>query len=202
MRCDEFEIRLNELLDRRERPELDAPLCAHARECDACGETLFAHELLFEGLVGQSRPQPPADLSERVLASWRMDSRAVAPDRKGLPSFKRWTSAIGAVSVAAAAVVFAIGVSVYWNGSLPPQTELRNDTVAKVERAPTTPPVPTMYTLVFEDPEYLERMKESLSSDVPVWVGGVTSGLRPVADSMEAAIDALRSSVPNFLIAG
>ena len=63
MRCAEFESRLNDLLDRRMRPDADALLGAHARKCESCGELLFAQELLFEGLSAQPRPEPSAKVA-------------------------------------------------------------------------------------------------------------------------------------------
>jgi hypothetical protein len=51
MRCVEFETRLNELLDGRASPAVDAALSAHARRCPSCAEMLAGYEALLDGVA-------------------------------------------------------------------------------------------------------------------------------------------------------
>jgi len=67
MQCEEFDDRLNRLLDHRLAPGEDELLAAHARDCEACAELLLAQERLFSGLKQRSL-RPSVDLAERVVA--------------------------------------------------------------------------------------------------------------------------------------
>lgn len=49
MRCDQFENRLNDVLDRRDDPRRDAPLIAHAATCRECRNLAAAYEVLTDG---------------------------------------------------------------------------------------------------------------------------------------------------------
>ena len=50
MQCNDFEQRMQRLLDLRRRPELDAELTAHACVCGQCSEMLETQALLLDGL--------------------------------------------------------------------------------------------------------------------------------------------------------
>ncbi|MCC9599623.1 zf-HC2 domain-containing protein [Stieleria sp. JC731] len=55
MRCEEFDERLNDLLDRREPPESDTELRDHAKRCNRCAETFQ----LWTAIAGVSECSPP-----------------------------------------------------------------------------------------------------------------------------------------------
>src|SRR5436190_1832044 len=49
MRCSQLETRLNDLLDRREDPRLDAEMAAHTARCRRCRRVVAAYAALAEG---------------------------------------------------------------------------------------------------------------------------------------------------------
>jgi hypothetical protein len=114
MRCDEFEIRLNEVLDQRRQPEADVGLADHSRQCGKCRALATSYQAVLEGLE-RSRPIPSfgstqysgperyagtakstGDLTHRVLA-------ALAPAQT-----LRFSRRRRLVALAAAAVVLFV----------------------------------------------------------------------------------------------
>jgi len=73
MQCEEFEQRLNELLDDRRRGPLDAELRGHVDSCAACRTTALAYNLLLDGFASRPMPLPRADLAARVLADYQRE---------------------------------------------------------------------------------------------------------------------------------
>ena len=203
MRCAEFETRLNDLLDHRVRPDADESLCAHARKCRPCGDMLYAQELLFEGLLGQSRPDAPSDLAGRVLAELATAADGVAPVAPSRsPAWARNNVFWGA----AAAVLIAVGLGWYLNGLGRNANPVQPDGMPPVALQPANPAMPNNVQIAtgtgIEIPqEYLDRMRETIDG-MPARVDDVTTGLRPLTVPMEAAINALRNSIPNLHNAG
>ncbi len=72
MQCDEFEARLNTVLDERERPEWDADLCLHRETCRACRQLAAAYEILLDGFYELSTPEVPSDMALRVVSELRI----------------------------------------------------------------------------------------------------------------------------------
>lgn len=68
MRPEAFNARVNELLDRRERPEDDEQLRAFAAESSLYRDALAAQQRLFEGIEADEIPELPADFAQRVVA--------------------------------------------------------------------------------------------------------------------------------------
>jgi hypothetical protein len=68
MQCEEFEDRLNRLLDHRLSPDDDASLAMHARDCDECAGWFHAQQRLFAGLRMGPTPPLPAELATRVVS--------------------------------------------------------------------------------------------------------------------------------------
>src|SRR5690242_17657052 len=66
MRCDEFEARLQGLLDRRGQFESDETLFAHADTCASCAARLAAYEAVLETLPLLGVPESSDDLTDRV----------------------------------------------------------------------------------------------------------------------------------------
>jgi hypothetical protein len=104
MHCQEFEQRLNAMLDQRSSPSADARLAGHAARCEACRRLLAGHEAL---LVGVSRLAPPAirrDFAHRVVAA-----AALPPVPAALPQRprRRWLAAGTALASAAAMLIAA-----------------------------------------------------------------------------------------------
>jgi len=71
MLCENFDTRLHEVLDQRERAEVDAQLQDHALTCDDCAEKLATQAVLLDGLRAAFAPVPSPDFTNRVLAAVR-----------------------------------------------------------------------------------------------------------------------------------
>ena len=103
-----FEARLNELLDARRDPLGDGEIVRAAEQSSQCRKLLAAYRLMLEGTNQLSRPQAPADLSERVLAGVAV---SVATPISGQPSvWRRWSrgSVIAVAMAISAAVLFMV----------------------------------------------------------------------------------------------
>ena len=77
MQCNDFEVRMQRLLDRRRRPELDSELTTHALGCCQCGDMLETQSLLFDGLEHAALPRSPRQLGVEVVRQYG----ATQPDR-------------------------------------------------------------------------------------------------------------------------
>jgi hypothetical protein len=195
MHCVRFEMRLNRLFDDRASPDSDLELVEHARECPDCAELLAGHELLLRAIVTCDGPSPGSDLAVRVAAEfengWRQSRR------------RSWSWTVPAV---AAGLLLAFGV---WHllkdpsGSNPsgsdpsgsgnlPKVPLANMPPAVTRGAAHETSSPYYRTLVAGTRELSER----LGGQRPEWVDQMADGLKPVADSMSAALHALRRTFP------
>jgi hypothetical protein len=68
MRCDEFDVRLNQMLDRRRSPENDPQLRHHALVCLSCQERLATTRRLLDGLDMLDVPPLADDFALRVVS--------------------------------------------------------------------------------------------------------------------------------------
>jgi hypothetical protein len=102
MLCEKFDTRLHEVLDQRERPELDARLRDHALTCDDCADKLAAQASLFDGFRAAPAPVPGRDFTDRVLASLQTRQKNAA-----------WGKIVWSL-VALAAVLLVAVVPVWW----------------------------------------------------------------------------------------
>ncbi len=76
MRCRSAEARMQELLDQRLDPALDAELLEHAAVCSECCKLLELQGELLVGLAGLRVPKLPNDFSRRVVGSVVRPQRA------------------------------------------------------------------------------------------------------------------------------
>jgi hypothetical protein len=67
MLCPEFEDRLNELLDLRQVPSVDADVAHHAAHCADCRRLLAGYEMVRDAAPQLVAPAAPANLAERVV---------------------------------------------------------------------------------------------------------------------------------------
>jgi hypothetical protein len=77
VRCEEFEARLNQIIDERGEPGADAALAAHASVCQACEQLKRDVESMLASMpVVATRVGPaPAGLPLRVVADWQASRR-------------------------------------------------------------------------------------------------------------------------------
>lgn len=97
MRCDEFENRLNAVLDARRNPADDRRLARHAEVCRNCRQLAAAMDLIGESLRWSRHEESDPRITQRVLAELATSSPAA-----GRP-WSVWTH----VTLAAAAALLA-----------------------------------------------------------------------------------------------
>ena len=108
MNCDDFENRLNDVLDERGQPQADPLLAEHAGECDDCRTRLAGSRVLLRGLAKLSTPPLSRDFAQRVVAQVHQPPLATAPR----PAARFWL-ACGVLLSSAAAALLAISIAWY-----------------------------------------------------------------------------------------
>jgi hypothetical protein len=81
VRCEEFEIRLNDIVDERRMPESDPELCAHAAGCGSCEQLLRGYETLLDSVAHLEKVEAAPELCYRVMAEWQSVPHARAHRR-------------------------------------------------------------------------------------------------------------------------
>lgn len=185
MHCVRFEMRLNELLDERLSPDSDLELMEHARECPQCAELLAGHELLLAATERFDAPYPQADFAVRVAAQVAAESRR--------SSQRSWFWTAPAV---AAGVLIAFGL---WRAVGGHGENGRSPGDSTVQHQSPTPEIRlagsgSHYWQVFSETE--ASWRQQITGQRPEWVDQMADGLKPVADSMSAALQALRRTLP------
>lgn len=104
MQCEEFEDRLNAVLDMRGRAECEPELRLHAETCPDCRRVAAEYEMLLDGFCALTGPAVPADMAARVLA-----------DLPARPSRARYAILAGAALATAAALLVVLIPLVRWS---------------------------------------------------------------------------------------
>jgi hypothetical protein len=178
-------MRLNELLDERASPETDRELLDHAEDCPDCAQLLAGHEMLLRGREW-FEPTIGADFSVRV---------AVAIGGQNQRShWRRW---VGSFMAIAAGLLMAVGI-LHMLTSLGGDQGSRGDRVVNDPRLlgpikAGTRPGEQIYPQIVA---LSDEVRQRLEQPPPEWVNDVADGLKPVADSMSAALHALRKTLP------
>lgn len=107
MHCQEFEYRLNAVLDERGTPEHDSQLAAHARQCESCRQLLLGQRAILSGLRQATAPALGSTFSQRVVSLAVSDAPAFVNQRS-----RRVWLALGALLTSAAAALLV--VSLVW----------------------------------------------------------------------------------------
>lgn len=212
MQCEKFETLWNEALDVRRAPEDDAQLMAHAAECRKCAELLTIADALFIGLEARAAVEPPVDLAQRVLADFNRPA-------------SRFTQPALAIALLAMAASIAVAVGLSWQ-VLPiddpaqgvpgaaPEVAVNNSPVKSddpYDRGPSESPAkqlePVLDSLPGLNADYLAVLRQT-GTAVALFPGQVrrvtlseepgivADHLRPVAQPMTAALNALRRTLP------
>lgn len=114
MQCQEFEDRMNVLLDERKSPEGDGALSAHAAGCEPCGRLLVGQRVLLAGLKRGKLPAASANFAQQVVSKSRQDAvEAVVLDAPRSSRRVAWFVAAGLLTAAAVALI-AVSVAA-WN---------------------------------------------------------------------------------------
>lgn len=161
MKCTDFELRLQSLLDERGALECDAELHTHALTCAECQSLVETYELLFDGLKARAAEQ------RVVVAASGLNSKSTNGPS---PSKRAWQMA------AAAAVLLAAGLAVrnWQSTNADPVVDTSLPVASRaVDLQPD--PIPAMFAPAPTQPE-------TLVSSVPV-VSQVASEPAPMPDA-------------------
>lgn len=225
MQCEEFESRINQLLDEREPPRADARVADHARECVACADVLASYGQVLD-IVGSAVPlEMDANPTAQIIAQVQLAARR----RRRL-----WTTLVP-LAVAASLLIALVPL-------IKMRLDRRDVEVVNLQTpAPVTPvvsprevdpagagspqpPLPTddrqgvdIVRMAIEVNEALAGLTDRLSktpTDDPSpqpapdvapnaspegreWLRNINDRLKPLADTMAAALSAMGRTLPN-----
>lgn len=212
MRCDEFQDRWQKLLDARQLPERDDLLCAHAAMCDDCGRLLRTQTILFRELARQQR---------KTQQSQR-DSATTDSNRQRSKFARKWGKPIVfGLAIAGSMLILLIpGVRQIINNDPNQRTESRVANVSNTGVPQAALVVKTRGNRSADaqskikpgassekdaqaEKEALRKLMQDVAaklSDVPEEqlepLDHIASGFRPLANTLGAAWDALRRTIP------
>ncbi|MCO6456044.1 MAG: hypothetical protein J5I93_12160 [Pirellulaceae bacterium] len=201
MRCEQFEIRLQDLLDRRERPEFDACLLEHAEACGECQRLLAGQELLLATLAEPLPDEPDHLFVDRVMA----EATAWPPRRVRLGN--------AVLALAGLAAMFLLMSVPAWKLPISPEGHPELAVAGDPEAAPSgalagdsrpqprpdadsgmSAPGPLFGDVPFHLDEYLSLLE--IHGENLQHVDQLAGGFRPLASSLSFAFDAFRRSFP------
>jgi len=147
MQCEEFEDRINAVLDRRERPEWDSELRLHCETCPECRELAAAYGATLDGFYTlcasavQTDRAVPADMADRVLANLALP---VGTDQLGTEPIvevrRRQSRTALRAALAVVSLSTAAGLLIaFLPGSQHPATELERKSSASPQVAAPMP---------------------------------------------------------------
>ncbi len=149
------------------------------RDCADCADLLTGHQMLLDAVELLDQPTLRSDFAIGVAADFNA--------RRKRRQFARTVSWL---SLASAAVVL-IGFGIHFVGRPSRTTQIVkqvDDGPADVPRAPNPVAPQRQFVLTYPQFNLDERQREL--------VGQMADGLKPVANSMSAALDALRRTFP------
>jgi hypothetical protein len=187
MQCCRVEKRIQDLLDDQLDPSFDSELIQHAATCAACHDVLEVQGKLFDGLQVLTVPSLSDDFSQRVV------DMVVIQRRRPL---QRDSLAAAFLAITAALLVFlALGP---WNRK---QDNLPKIASATVEQL--VPVGPTRLSASGLDSDEVRLAFEQLVAQLTSGSGSgfyqveqLTGTIRPLASTLNVAIDAIRRSLP------
>jgi hypothetical protein len=204
MRCDEFESRLQTVLDERGQAELQSALALHAEQCTDCAAMLSGYDVLWEGLAALPLPEPRADLAQRVLDEMRV---VRAPRRYS------WRLPAAVIAVAATVLIAVLPLLRHDNGAVQVVPDITVESQPLVAQRSTVPAGYTLPINLRQQPmaDVAKETGQSLAVAVlalpgvrsgspesrPEWMLQVTDGLQPVTHSMAGALNVLLRAIPS-----
>jgi hypothetical protein len=195
MRCDEFEVRLNQVLDRRRSPSGDPQLRDHAQVCPDCREQLATMRRLFDGLDLWEVPTLADDFALRVVS--QVVPAPIHPQRS---SWMPW-------AIASAAVLLLSLLPGYWflrPPTSPVATTWSQRGVDSPAPAYTGTPASENGDRIIADRSLwtlygnslLELYPEATRERHRQQVSEIAADLRPIATPFNAAVTAIRRTIP------
>ncbi|MCC7085233.1 MAG: zf-HC2 domain-containing protein [Pirellulales bacterium] len=178
MHCDEFENRLNDLLDRRITPDDDSRLRSHARHCPECAESMADYSALAAALKNLLPERPDESFPLAVMDQWSRERTISIRHRLmywAVPSL-----------TAAAALLIAMTL---WRGKPTNPNSVSIPTSNVVHSIG----IPSGYDRLAKETQQLASLITTRQLEV---MNELVEGIKPVTASFGAAYDALRRTMP------
>lgn len=215
MQCDQFELRLNEILDQGGSIASslslgDSDLQRHVHECAACRSLATALGAVLDGTEQIPPIIAPVDLTSRVLNELHFGKKELATTRSWLPGLStlQWASLATAASV-------LIAASLFFARARQPMGKGTKEVLVHHQVAPKTDAslasADAYRDLAAQARESLASAMLILPGDVgvnsgsneasepmldPQWSQGVTAGFEPLTRSTAGALDSLWRTLP------
>jgi hypothetical protein len=193
MQCDEFDVRLHKILDRRRLPDCDPHLRHHAQVCPRCGKQLTAALRLLEGLDLLEVPPLRDDFALRVI-------QQVVPASQTRRA--RWTPL--AIAVAATLLIGLLPGLGYllrsggsWDLNAPDRSVSSGEIAYAISSTPAngTRAVDDSLWVLYGN-SILKLYPEKTRERHRQRVSEFAEDLRPIATPFNAAVTAIRRSIP------
>jgi hypothetical protein len=212
MNCDEFETRLQQRLDRRQTLIDDSRLLDHALTCSPCAATLETYQELFDQVARWQPPELDPDFSARTVRRAFPETIAVRPSSSNAP--RRYL--LQAVTALASLVLVAV-LGRFWLASVSTSGSISDSEISAPQGpvisaspthlAPTAlgdsrPLVTVPWPVDAPEADRWRMFWTEWSSALPpeplesldTW----THGIKPIAVSLNTALDSLRATFPLY----
>jgi len=198
MLCNEFEARMQQLLDQRRAPDRDAALLSHARQCGRCHGQLTTLLRLLDSLDLLDLPPISPEFAQHVVDD------VVAAQPRSPRSTNAWRIAATAV---AATLLLSI-LPLVWHSGNARSGNARSGNARSGNASPNAPPSPSSAispepgSVAETDdrwlvsPDLLELYPEETRRRHRQQVHQIADDLRPIATPFNAALSAIRRSLP------
>jgi len=211
MRCDDFEARLNDLIDRGLSWESDDALATHAAACGECREVREAYRMLLEGTAALERPLLSESMGPRVLAAWKQEPELTrVPVAESAWQLSRYVPTASWLAALAAGVMLAVVLRPWLTGVPDPaqKASVQVATGSPNSGAPN-PATESPHGATDEQPIETIVVENAVATVAPVaedevaqgnpFVSGlldeVADGLSPLRQSTSGALDELVDSL-------
>jgi predicted anti-sigma-YlaC factor YlaD len=183
MRCAEFRVRLDGVLDARRAPQRDPELKAHARHCPKCAQWMAGHDELIATIAELPTISPAPDFGLQVLQEFAQVQR----QRIRRQHLAHWSMAL------AGGLLLAL---ISW----------QNLNLYHADSIPKIGSHPALGTVAFES-HYLQlaettrNLAGNITSPQVELVGEVAEGFKPVTRSVYSALHNLWRTLPGSDVA-
>jgi hypothetical protein len=212
MNCDEFETKLQQQLDRRQSLIGDSRLMDHALICSPCAAMLETYQELFGQIAAWQPPELDEDFSARTVRRAFPEAITVRPNSSSAE--RRYLSQ--AVTTLACVILIAV-VGTFWLTSVSTTGWISNSEISapqgsvisasQTHRAPMAlrdpRPLVTVPWLV-DAPEadrwsiFWTEWSSTLPTEPLESLDTWTQGIKPIAVSLNTALDSLRATFPLY----
>jgi len=202
MRCSEFRVRLDQLLDARLDPEMDWNLTSHAGQCEACRDELSGQQLLGEAMDLFDTPELSDSFADEVAAAATCRARPA----RARSSRTGW---LAGIAVAASLLVaFNVLYPALWQKDSDQHlSQLRTNSEVTTTHTPNENPAPTPGQELAGKARSEVAVSEEISRQpmIPIdselfsfqsFDSDEIPGVRPLKTSLDVTISLLKQTIP------